>query len=233
MAYKLYKDGNYLVIDNTITGGLEFTRPLSKCYTYVKEDKLFVKADDGHIASFNISELIDAEDVAIDEAGAIEFSRKSTGFSTAVGGSTAGNAFYEDTQYTSASPFSISANTKTALPNKLYFKVETFLPTGVDTYYDGVSIKGKKGDAVAVTVEFRITPTLSTDYIQISLDVGGATGDRIKKHHALPGGIKTKAISKTFVYPQTQDWEDNGARVMLFCNSDCSVYDVKYAIVKL
>ena len=51
MAYKLYKDGNYLVIDNTITGNLEFTRPLSKCYTYVKDDKIFVKADDGHIAS--------------------------------------------------------------------------------------------------------------------------------------------------------------------------------------
>lgn len=54
---------------------------------------------------------------------------------------TVGFAAYTDTQYTSASPLAVTANTLTTVPNNKGVVVEASLPTGVTTFYDGSSLQ--------------------------------------------------------------------------------------------
>ena len=96
---------------------------------------------------------------------------------------------YQDTQYTSVSPFALAADTDTNLPNNAGSVIETQKPTDVTTFYDGTVITGRNGDGVTLTIEFQAEPTnVATTYLEVWVDIGGSVGELYRRIITFPKG---------------------------------------------
>lgn len=148
-----------------------------------------------------------------------------------------GWASYKDGQYTSASKFSISANTTVVIPNDASTKVETSLPSGSGVLYDKSTQKIKLSNSTAlfgVRIRFKVVNSgVSTEFITISLDKSVTdvpfSDDKIVRPDANPQVIDIS----------TQIYSDsvaliNGLTVRLkTATSALQIYDVEFMISKL
>lgn len=151
---------------------------------------------------------------------------------------------YQDQQYTSGSPFSVSADTDTILPNDSGSSIETQLPNDVSSFvtvvdrgtsglaYDHSKINGKNGDGIAFTIDFKCTPTnQNTTYLEMWVNIGGSIGELFRQSFSFPKGAGvTRNIAATTAAYTLDTWETNGATVYINANGPCTVYDIRFLI---
>ena len=78
---------------------------------------------------------------------------------------------YKDGQYTDVSPFTITTNSQSVLPNNATTKTET-MPTGVTTFYNTTSQKYLMTDTVgfySIRVRFKVVGSNQSSYVNVSM----------------------------------------------------------------
>lgn len=148
-----------------------------------------------------------------------------------------GWAVYNDTQYTSGSPFALAGDSvQRTLPNNAASKIETQKPTDVDTFYDAVGqkITGRNGDGILITVELTGRPTTATaTFLEVTVDIGGAVGDIYPRTMTFPKGNGVPRTHSFTVAGYTLDtWEANGGTVEVASNANIDLYGVRYIITR-
>lgn len=145
---------------------------------------------------------------------------------------TSGWGNYADTQYTSGSPFSISANTDTVIPNNKGSVLEAQVPRDVGTFYDGSVITGRNGDSISITVDLKLLPTAgSTTIAEFWIDIGGSVGELYRRIITFPKGNGVeRPVDFTIVGFTLDTWEANGATAYVRTNGPASMYDIRYVI---
>lgn len=141
---------------------------------------------------------------------------------------------YVDTVYTSGSPFLVSANTDTVLPNNKGSVIETQKPTDVTTFYNGSTITGRNGDGIMITVDCKLLPTSAgTTTVEIWFDIGGAVGELYRRITTFPKGTGVvRPLNFTVSGYTLNTWEANGATTYIRANGTMSVYDIRYLITR-
>jgi|SRR6056297_268462 len=144
---------------------------------------------------------------------------------------------YSDTEYTSASPLTVTAGTpKQALPNNAGSKIEAQLPDDVSTFYDGTTITGRDGDGILITFELKAKPATNASDVRLltTIDIGGSIGEIYTSEYFLTKGVGVEHhILKTINAYTLDTWESNGGTVMIESfNSNIEVYDIRYIITR-
>ena len=149
---------------------------------------------------------------------------------------TTGWGSYNDTQYTSVSPFTVSANTDTDLPNNKGNTLEIQKPADITTFYDGTVITGRNGDNLDIQIYFKAEPSVANQWLEIWIDITGGTGT--------PANL-AKLYTQTFAFPKGSGvergilyslpsaytlgtWEANGGVVKIRSNASVDIYNVVY-----
>lgn len=151
-----------------------------------------------------------------------------------------GWADYADTQYNSSSPFSISANTDTDIPNDGLAGPKSQIPAGISslitTYdaggYTASKINGITGDSYIITINCEVTPTSgATTFIEFWFDIGGSVGELYRRIISFPkgNGVARPVTISTLVYT-LDTWESNGATVYCRANGTANIHSVRYVI---
>lgn len=145
-----------------------------------------------------------------------------------------GWATYQDTQYTSAAPFSVSSNTDTVLPNNAGTVIDSQMPDDVVEMYDGTKITGRNGDGLAITLEFVVRPTAgSATYIETWIEIGGSIGQifRIGSGFAKGAGTENHITQSTVGYT-LGTFEANGGTPTIRANGAVEIYDIKLTLTR-
>ena len=139
---------------------------------------------------------------------------------------------YDDTAYTSGSPFSVSAATDTLLPNNRGGVIETQKPTDVTTFYSGSVINGQDGDTMSITLDMKVVPTSAgTETVEIWFDIGGTVGELYRRILTFPKGNGIiRPISYSVSVYSLDTWAANGATVYIRGNNTLDVYDIRYIV---
>ena len=148
---------------------------------------------------------------------------------------TTGWGQWQDTQYPcSGTPFALSADTDTVLPNNGGSSITAYLPDDVATFYDGSVITGRDGDGVLITVDMSATPTnVATTYIEVWFDIGGSVGQLYRRIISFPkGNGVVRPINFTVSGYTLDTWEANGATVYVRANGTADLCDVRYVITR-
>lgn len=150
---------------------------------------------------------------------------------------TMGWSEYRDTEYSSGSPFTITAGAanKVTLPNNAGIKIETHKPTYFDTFYDEVNklIPGRSGDSFALNLELIAVPKSAVSNIKVktAIDIGGSVGEIYPDERTLTKG-QGVAHGLLFPFPviYTLDtFEANGGALKIWSeNADVDIYNVRY-----
>lgn len=141
---------------------------------------------------------------------------------------------YNDTTYTSGSPFSILADTDTVLPNNNGSTITSQVPSDITTFYDGSVITGRNGDGLLITIDMVAQPTeVSTTSLELWFDIGGAVGELYRRIVTFPkgNGVDRPINFTTNVYT-LDTWEANGATVYVNANGTCDIFDIRYVIAR-
>jgi len=147
---------------------------------------------------------------------------------------------YADTQYTSVAPFSVAADTDTALPNNKGSVIESQKPTDIATFYDGTTIAGRNGDGISIAVDFTAVPTnAGTSQIEVWLDITGGAGtpetlaNLYRRILTFPKGTGVERRINFTVNGYTLDtWEANGAVVKVRANNTVDIHSIGYIITR-
>lgn len=153
---------------------------------------------------------------------------------TSVQPSDSGWGQYQDTQYTSGSPFSVAAATDTVLPNNAGAVIESQKPADVTTFYNGSVITGRAGDGILISIDCKLLPTnAGTTTAEFWFDIGGAVGELYRRIVTFPKGAGVERPLNFSVSGYTLDtWEANGATVYVRSNNTMDVYDIRYVITR-
>lgn len=145
-----------------------------------------------------------------------------------------GWAQYADTQYTSVSPFSISGNADTMLPNNAGGVIDSQKPDDITTFYDGSVITGRAGDGLGITIDFNAVPTnANTTYIEVWVDIGGAVGELYRRIISFPKGVgAVRPVNFTVIGYTLGTWESNGGTVYVRANGTADIYDIRYVLTR-
>lgn len=145
-----------------------------------------------------------------------------------------GWADYVDTQYTSESTFSVSADTDTSLPNNAGTARTTYLPSGLASFYAGGKILGREGEALLITMDFKVIPGVNCTLIEDWIDIGSPVGELYRRPSTFPKGqgVVRQIVHTTAVYT-LDTWEANGGTVKVRANGDCQIYDIRYVIFRI
>lgn len=148
---------------------------------------------------------------------------------------------YVDTQYSEGSPFELSADTDTLLPNNAGTVVDDHAPKNGDTdiaLYSGGLITGRQGDGLAITIDFKAKPTEgATTYIEVWVDITGGTGtpaalaSLYKRIITFPKGNGVeRPINFTTMAYTLDTWASNGGAVYVRANGTADLYDIRFVI---
>lgn len=148
-----------------------------------------------------------------------------------------GWAEYQDTQYTSESPFSLAADQDTILPNNAGVTRDGQKPIDIETFYDAGTqkITGRDGDGVLITVEFdAVTSTALGAYIELWYNIGGTVGELYRGvMTTFPKGNNIAVGCVRSIGTFTLDtWAANGASVYVRSSEDCSISNIRYVLTR-
>lgn len=141
-----------------------------------------------------------------------------------------GWASYTDTQYSSGSPFNLTANTDTVLPNNAGTSVKTQIPTDVTDFYSGGLITGREGDAIDIMIYFKAKPSAADQEIDVWIDIGGSVGELYRQTFSFPKG---SGVERGILYAlpsayTLNTWETNGGTVYIRSDAACEIYDINF-----
>lgn len=139
-----------------------------------------------------------------------------------------GWARYDDTQYTSASPFNFTTTAFT-VPNNKGFVIDTNINSAID-YYSGNKLRAEfENDVYIVTIAFKAQISNANGYIDIYLQDGAY--DRVRDIITFPKGNNVEhTYSKTFQYYADADTVANGLNVKMLPSHSGHIHDVIYFI---
>lgn len=148
---------------------------------------------------------------------------------------------YVDTQYTSGTPLSLTADTDTLLPNNAGTVVSSNAPKNGSTaltLYDGNVITGREGDGLSITLDFKALPTSgAATYLEVWFDITGGSGtptalaNLYKRLITFPKGSgEERPVNFTVATYSLDTWEANGAVVKLRSNGPVSIYDIRFIL---
>ena len=145
-----------------------------------------------------------------------------------------GWASYVDTQYTSGSPFAVTANVDTSLPNNAGTIIDSQKPSDVPSFYTAGKITGRNGDGLAMQLFFFAVPTSVDQNIEIWIDIGAPVGQLYRQTFSFPKGVgQPRGIMYTLPAAYTLNtWQANGGTVRVRSNAACTIYGVTYNIVR-
>lgn len=145
-----------------------------------------------------------------------------------------GWASYQDTAYTSGSPFTLLDGIKTTLPNNSGTTLNTYLPTGVTNFYANGTLKITPqtiGDGYHFTIRFTAVPSAINMHLLFGIDIGAGT-DIFQKTVTLPRGAGVaNPVSIDVQGYSLSNFVTNGGFVKLTASGgNCSIYGVEYQI---
>jgi len=143
---------------------------------------------------------------------------------------TTGWGSYNDTQYTSGSPFSLTANTDVILPNNKGNTLEFQKPADVTTFYDGSVITGRNGDNLDIQIYFKATPSTQNQWLDVWVDIGGSVGELYRQTFSFPRG---SGVERGVMYSLSSaytlgTWEANGGTVYVRSNASATIHSVVF-----
>ena len=142
-----------------------------------------------------------------------------------------GWARYDDTQYTSASPYSFTASAF-IVPNNKGNIIDTHIHSDID-YYASNKLKAEfENDVYIVTIAFKAKISNANGYIDLYLEGGNGTPyDRVRDAVTFPKGNDVEhTYAKTFQYYADEDVVTNGLSVKMLPSHSGTIYDVIYFI---
>lgn len=145
---------------------------------------------------------------------------------------------YADTQYTSASPLTLSADTDTVIPNNAGSTVASQVPSDVSAFYNSSTgkITGRNGDAIIMTFDLVAKPTqVGTDSLEVWVDIGGSVGELYRRIVTFPKGQNVNRPVTISTGAYTLDtWETNGATPYIRSNGgQCEIFDIRFVVFRL
>lgn len=152
--------------------------------------------------------------------------------------SATGWANHADTQYTTGSRLSVTANIDTNLPNNRGSVIESQKPIDISAFYDGTVITGRNGDDIIISIDFTVVPNeVGTTLIEVWLDITGGTGTPLNLANLYRRAFnfpKGTGVERKISFSQSGytlgTWQDNGAVVKVRTNGAASIFDVGYII---
>lgn len=143
-----------------------------------------------------------------------------------------GSANYVDTQYTSASPFVINANTTAILPCNGLTKNETQTPLDYIPLFDTVQSKLKAyniEDSFLVNIRFKARTTVNNDSFKIRINIGGAIGNLTGKTLRFDEGANSEnEFNEVLYYFTRATFISNGGTIEITTKSGIlSIYDIQ------
>jgi hypothetical protein len=155
-----------------------------------------------------------------------------TALNTKIDKTSTGWASYVDTQYTAGSPFAISPNTNTILPNNANIIIDNQKPTDIITFYDPVNqkITGRNGDGLDMMIYFFAKPTQNDQWLDVWLDISGIIGRIFDATFSFPKGNNVER-GVLYAIPSAYTgatWEANGATIYVRSNNTCNIYGMIY-----
>ena len=123
-----------------------------------------------------------------------------------------GWADYADSTYSEGSPFAVSNNTDTVLPNDGLNGPKTYAPDGIDLYdADSGVITGREGDGLLITLELTVERQSNSGEFDFEVwwDIGGAVGELYRRYFRIRGGGLDRRVSYTTAVYTLDTWEDN------------------------
>lgn len=145
---------------------------------------------------------------------------------------------YTDSQYTQGSPFLVSADTDTMLPNdgqgafSRRFEEPADIAPFPCGWLDDNKIRGRDGDALMITTSCTLLPTsASTTDLELWYDIGGGVGELYRRIAGFPKGngvVRSFTVS-TLVYT-LDTWEENGATTYVRSNGPVSIYNIRHVV---
>lgn len=142
---------------------------------------------------------------------------------------------YKDGQYTDVSPFTITTNSQTVLPNNATTKTE-IMPTGVTTFYNTTSQKYLMTDTVgfySIRVRFKVVGSNQSSYVNVSMSKD-TTETPYSQDRVLRGDSQIQNLQfETVVYGDSA-LATNGLtiRVKTFDRA-ISIYNIEVTVAKL
>lgn len=151
-------------------------------------------------------------------------------------GSLTGWGAYQDTQYPSGSPFSVSALIDTKIPNNAGVRLEQELPkdVGVNGFYNSSTQKilcNKAGDGLSITYEFFVDRQSGSGSFTVTtwFEIGGSIPDLYKRTASHRGAGRQSLTATTMVYC-LDTWLANGADFYINSDVDINIDSIRYII---
>ena len=142
-----------------------------------------------------------------------------------------GWARYDDTQYTSASPYNFTTTAFT-IPNNKGFVIDTNINSAID-YYAGNKLRAEfENDVYIITIAFKAQISNANGHVDIYLEGGNGTPyDRVRDVITFPKGNNVEhTYAKTFQYYADEDVVTNGLSVKMKPSHSGHIHDVIYFI---
>lgn len=146
---------------------------------------------------------------------------------------------YEDTQYSSGSPWQPTPGQWNSMPNNAGNSITSQVPLDVSSFYDESTgkITGRNGDGLAITAEFIAVPTSpTTTFLDFAFNIGGSLGPlgdgRIyQRTLSFPKGQGEARVHSFTVVGFTLDtWETNGALLQVYPTASVSIYKQRLVV---
>lgn len=150
--------------------------------------------------------------------------------------SISGWASYVDTEFTEENPFELTKSMgQVPIPNNAGFVIDREKPDGLDTFYDGQRILGHSGDAVAVTIRFKVKPRQNpVTILETGTDIGGDFGVIFRESFQVP---KKKNVIRDVNYNYTgyqlDTWEANGGLPVFSSDRRVEVFDISLLVHRI
>lgn len=142
-----------------------------------------------------------------------------------------GWARYDDTQYTSASPYSFTTTAFT-VPNNKGFVIDTNINSAID-YYASNKLRAEfENDVYIVTIAFKAKISNANGHVDIYFEGGNGTPyERLRDTITFPKGNAVEhTYAKTFQYYADEDVVTNGLSVKMLPSHSGTIHDVIYFI---
>lgn len=142
-----------------------------------------------------------------------------------------GWARYDDTQYTSASPYSFTT-ASFLVPNNAGNIIDNHIHSDIAYYANGKVKAEFENDVYFITIAFKAQVSNANGYMDLFLEGGNGTPyDRIRETITFPKGANSEhSFAKTFQYYADEDVVTNGLEVKLQASHSGNIHDVIYFI---
>lgn len=152
-------------------------------------------------------------------------------------GTQTGAIQFNDTTYTTSSRFSLSADTRTQLPNNKGFVLNVSAPTTATTWIDNtgkITPDNGVGDSYMLRVTFTASAAQNNSSLVCELDIGGSQGVIWSKTENFTKGAGVDvAFSLTMPHYTLGTFQSNGGILYLTASSSVDVFNISYLLEKI